>query len=415
MISRRGLLTTGLSAAATAALTSGCGRIGGSDGRVTLEFFQFKPEAVATFHRLIDQFEAEHPGIRVVQNNVPAFETAIRTRLVRGDIPDVVSLNGNFTFGEIASSGVWHDFAAAPDAWDIAPGIQDVLDTLGTYQPGEHNGLPFAANASGILYNRRLFAQHDVAVPTTWGELIDAARTFRRAGITPFYGTLADAWTSMPAFNALASSLHPPQEFFPERLAGRTTFTEAYAEVADKLAELYSYTQDDMAARTYDEGNQAFAQGQSAMYLMGSFAIPPIKSFQPDFEIGSFALPASDDPAATRLVSGADVALTIGRDPAHREEVMTFLRFLMRPDVMRSYADEQLAVPTLNGLQPESPELAEVRPFIDEGRIVGFTDHMIPRAVQLEAVTQQFLLDGDRDGYLATLDEEWDTYQDRHA
>jgi hypothetical protein len=40
---------------------------------------------------------------------------------------------------------------------------------------------------------------------------------------------------------------------------------------------------------------------------------------------------------------------------------------------------------------------------------------MIPRAVQLEAVTQQFLLDGDRDGYLATLDEEWDTYQDRHA
>ena len=96
------------------------------------------------------------------------LETAIRTRLVRGDIPDVVSLNGNFTFGEIASSGVWHDFAAAPDAWDIAPGIQDVLDTLGTYQPGEHNGLPFAANASGIASAARVRRARGMASFLPW-------------------------------------------------------------------------------------------------------------------------------------------------------------------------------------------------------------------------------------------------------
>ena len=56
--------------------------------------------------------------------------------------------------------------------------------------------MPFAANASGVLYNVELFAEHDVEVPQTFDELIAAAETFEAAGVTPFYGMLADAWTA---------------------------------------------------------------------------------------------------------------------------------------------------------------------------------------------------------------------------
>ena len=92
-------------------LTSACG---GDGGRTTLTFFQFKPEAVAFFDDLARDFEAENPDIRVVVNNVPDPETALRTRLVKGDVPDVLTLNANGTFGELASAGIFEDFAGKP-------------------------------------------------------------------------------------------------------------------------------------------------------------------------------------------------------------------------------------------------------------------------------------------------------------
>jgi raffinose/stachyose/melibiose transport system substrate-binding protein len=412
MISRRGFLAAGLSAA-TLASTSGCG--GDSGGRVELEFWQFKPEAVGTFDRLCAEFNAEHPHIRVYQNSVPEWQTDMRVRLVREDIPDIISYNGDFGWGDIARSGVFYDFAGDPVLEGINPAIQRVLDTLGTHAEGEQNGVPFANNACGVLYNRDLFAEHGVAVPTTWSELIAACRTFRDAGITPFYGALQDAWTAMPPFNALASNLRPPGEFYAALAAGRTSFAEGYREIADKLTELYSYTQDGMAARDYDAGNQGFAQGQSAMYAQGSWAIPAVKAFEPEFEIGVFALPCTDDPGRTRLISGVDVVLTTGREPKHPEEALTFIRWLMRPEVMRSYADEQLGVPTLTSLRPPAAELEGALPYLEENRFVGFTDHMIPPSVQLEPLTQQFVIDGDRGSFLGSLDEEWEQYQSRHS
>ena len=40
---------------------------------------------------------------------------------------------------------------------------------------------------------------------------------------------------------------------------------------------------------------QAFARGESAMYPIGSYAIPQIKSVNPDMNIGSFTFPANDE------------------------------------------------------------------------------------------------------------------------
>ena len=78
---------------------------------------------------------------------------------------------------------------------DVNPAFNEVLGNLGRGGEGEINGVPFAANASGLLYNAELFEKYDVAVPQSFDELTEAARTFDAEGITPFYGMLADNWT----------------------------------------------------------------------------------------------------------------------------------------------------------------------------------------------------------------------------
>lgn len=397
-----------------ALVASGCGGDArGADGPVVLEFFQFKSEAVATFDLIIEEFNAEHPGIRVQQNHVPDADTALRVRLVRDDVPDVMALNAGTTFGELASAGVFHDFSEDAVLDGVTPAIVDILADLGTPEPGQVNGVPFANNASGVIYNVDLFDEHGVEVPGTWSEMLAAIEAFEAAGVLPFYQTLGDAWTSLPAWNGLAGNL-PPADFWEQLRAGETSFTQDHQLVADRLQELFDRGQGDRFSRTYDAGNQAFARGESAMYLQGIWALPAIRSFGPDFELGTFAMPA-DQADETLLVSGVDVALTMPIEPEHPGEARTFIEYLLRPEVVEQYAAEQSAIPVLEVSEPTDPALAGLVPYFSEGRLVGFPDHQVPATIPLAPILQQFLIDGDKTNLLATLDNEWDKVARRRS
>ena len=128
---------------------------------MTLNFFQFKPEAVADFDAIIDDFEAANPDIRV-SNPVPDPDTVIRTLLVKDKVPDVLTLNVNGNYGELARACMFSDLN--PSASRVNPAVQDIVQALGTCR-SEVNALPFANNASGILYNHDIFAENGVEVP----------------------------------------------------------------------------------------------------------------------------------------------------------------------------------------------------------------------------------------------------------
>ncbi|AGZ41152.1 ABC transporter substrate-binding protein [Actinoplanes friuliensis] len=385
-----------------------------SDNRTTITFFQFKAEAQQYFQQLAAQFERANPDIRVVVDNPADPETALRTRLVKNDVPDVMTLNGNGTFGEFASAKIFRDFRDDPVLADVNPAYLSVTGSLGAGSKGEVNGVPFAANASGLLYNKELFAEQGVAVPTTFDELIAAAKKFQAAGITPFYGTLADAWTAQSPLAPLSAQLQPA-DFFQQRFEGRTTFAEGWRSTAAELAELYRYTQPDPLSKGYEDGTAAFARGESAMLLLGSYAVPQIRDGKPGFTVASMALPATNDPAKTSLVSGVDVVLTASRNGAHPAESSKFINFLMGTKVMQDYCAAQVAIPTLKGLTNDDPALTGVQSYIRSGRIVGFTDHQFIQAIPLGPLLQEFLITGDENTFLRKLDSDWDKVAKRRT
>ena len=293
---RRGALVAA-SVAIGALLLAGCSSPGDGDV-VTLDFFQFKGEALEDFTEIIAAFEAENPDIKVVQNQVADADTIIRTLLVKDKAPDVITLNANGGFGRLAQAGVFYDFSDEPVLDTINPAVQEILADLGNKE-GEVNGLGYVNNANGVIYNQAIFEEQGLEVPETWDEFIAVCDALQDAGIVPFYGTLADSWTGLPSFNALGA--YPAQgDFFDQmREEGENvgpdssvSFEKDFRQALEQQYELFGYSQKGYRGKTYDDGTAAFANGEVAMLMQGIWAVNPVKAINPDIDAAIFPYPA---------------------------------------------------------------------------------------------------------------------------
>lgn len=390
-----------------------CGGRQSADGKVHIEFFQNKPEAKDSFDRLIAEFNEQNPDIVVAQTNPPDAETVLMTRVVKEDVPDVIGMGATDTYSVLGQSGIFADLTGEPVLDRINPRYVQMLTDLTGRK--EITGIPYAANADGIMYNRKIFKEQNLKVPKTWNELMETAQKLKDAGITPFYLTYKDDWTSNLLFNALAPNI-AGIDFFLDRRENKVTFEDpVMREVAEKALAVLPFGTNDNFGRTYADGNRAFANGKAAMYIQGSWAIPEIRKANADIDLGFFATPTVDDAEANKLVSGVDTLLAVSESTEHREESLKFIEFLLQDENIAQYIKEQTAFAAVEGIEQNDPAVEELQPYFESGRLVDFADHYIPAAVQLNSMVQGFLQDGDVDAFLKRLDNEWTKVANRRS
>jgi len=377
---------------------------------VTLEFFQNKEEAVGTFDELIARFENRYPNIDIEQNNVPEFETVLMTRLSKNDLPAIIAMGGTADWGELAKAGYLYDFSDEPCADLVHEGYFAQLEKR-TGLEGLH-GIPYAVNANTVLYNKAKFRELGLSAPKTWDEFIAAAETCKAAGQTPFYLTLKSAWTAMVSFNALAANLQG-DDFIAKRRTGDTSFRERYVRVAEQMLTILEYGHDDNFGVDYDDGNMAFANGESVMYIQGVWAIGSILKANPDIELGVFAMPALNDADSNRLVSGVDTLFALAKDTEHSEEALLFIDFLLEPENAQYYVDQERQFSAVKGVFQEDPVMEGIQVNFETGRVTGFPDHFYLPGMQVPNLVQEFLINGDVDEFLKIMDDEWDKVQQR--
>lgn len=378
--------------------------------QVELEFFQNKREAVETFNELIAKFEAENPDIKVVQNQVPDAETVLKSRLARNNIPDIMGLGGNYTYGQIAEAGILKDFTNDLYLAKVQLAYQKMLQDL--HDNKGHYGIPYTANANTVLYNKDKFAELNLEIPQTWSQFIDTAEKIQAAGEIPFYLTFKDAWTIMIPWNSLAANLQG-DNFIKKRIAGTTSFQKQYQTVAVRIYKLLDYGQDDIFGFGYDQGNQAFANGKSFMYLQGVWAINSILDSNPELNLGAFALPAVNNYTQNKLVSGVDTVLTISKNTEYPEAAEKFIHFLLEKENAQYYIDQQMTFSAVQDVFQTDPTVADLKEYFVNGKIAPFPDHYYPSGMEVPNLIQGFLHQGKIDQFLQNLDSEWDKVQSR--
>ncbi|MCI2257050.1 extracellular solute-binding protein [Domibacillus sp. PGB-M46] len=397
----------------SAAILTGCGSNGGSsDGQVELDFFTNKSESIDTYKGLIADFEKQNPDIKIKLDAPPEAETVLKTRLTKNDLPDLMGIGGNATYGELARAGVLHDFSEEEVTSSIQPAYIEMVNRLvGPDEKGVH-GLPYATNANAVIYNKAKLKELGLTVPTTWDEFVLALEKAKAAGETPIYFTLKDAWTGMIPWNSLGGNL-AGDEFAAQKNEGKASFAENYDVPADKMLELLEYGHKDNFGVAYNDGNNAFAKGESVFYLQGNWAIPEILKANPDMELGVFPMPVTNDPAQNRLVSGVDVLLTMNEETEHKEEAMKFIEFMMKEETAARYIEEQKAFSAIQNVFQEDPVFEGIKANFENGSLASFPDHYYPAGMGADGILQEFLMNKDKEAFLTKMDKEWEKVNDR--
>ncbi|MDQ8703829.1 extracellular solute-binding protein [Streptomyces sp. LHD-70] len=419
--SRRTVLRIGgalAGAAAGGAVLSGYAS--SAEGRTRVRFLQNKPEAVPYFRRLVNRFNAAQSEFFVVHDSTPA---PLVPQFVRGTPPDLGCYNYNLETSNFLARGALSDLAELPEARRIDDRIQDLVGQYAQYG-SETSVLPYSATAAGVIYNKALFERADVAVPTTWSELLAACRTFRARGIVPIVQTYKDLWTiSQGLFDYVTGSALDVTGFFARLKeqgadagpGAEVSFGAEFRDAAEKMLALGKYTNRDAASRGYYDGNVAFARGRAAMYLQGPWALGEVEKINPELRLGTFALPATEDPKDVKVRVNLDLALWVPDAARQPEGARAFLRYLMRQPVMDAYNAEFVGWSTTRNAPPVADDRVEgLQPYLDSGRFFQGAGTYLPGAIPHDNYLQKLVTGGNAEAFLNRLDEDWARYAQRN-
>ena len=390
-----------------AVVLSGCGDPYG--GKTHIEIINYKQEATDYFDALEEEFNATHDDIVLTIDSPNDASTILRTRFIREDYPDIIGIGGDINYSYYIDAEILADVSDYPGLENIKQSYLDIGEALEIVPTDGVYGVPYAANAAGILYNRDMFEEHGWEIPTTWDELIALCEEIRSQGILPLEFGFLDKWTCLAPWNALAVDL-APADVCKQVNRGETTFTQEYREAAEKYIQLMEYGPDDPVAYSYNDACTAFARGEAAMYPIGSYAVPQILSVNPEMNIDSFVMPGSDDPEGNTLNSGIDLQFCVTAACPDKEAAYEVLDFLLQDDVVQQYITDQNSIPCKEGDFELAPQLDGMSEYIESGNMTDYQDHYYPSEMAVDGQLQTFVQNKDVDAFLERFDREWPRY-----
>lgn len=410
----RGKTTRYLSAALVVAMTgamllSGCSGSKGSDGKTEIEILQYKPEAATYFDKVEEEFNATHDDIHLTIDSPNDASTIMRTRFIREDYPDIIGIGGDINYSYYVDAEILADVSDYEGMKDIKDSYVDIAEALEIVPTDGTFIVPYVANAAGILYNKDMFEEHGWEIPKTWDELISLCEEIKSEGILPFYFGFRDTWTCLAPWNAIAVDL-APSDLCKQVNRGEATFSEGYEEVAEKYIQLMEYGPDDPVAYGYNDACTAFARGESAMYPIGSYAVPQILSVNPEMNIDSFVMPASDQADGNTLNSGIDLGFCVTAACENKEAAYEVLDFLLEDENIQAYIDDQNAIPCKEGDFKLASEVDGMMDYIESGNMTDYQDHYYPSEMAADAILQTYVIDKDTDAFLKRFDKDWQRY-----
>jgi raffinose/stachyose/melibiose transport system substrate-binding protein len=335
----------------------------GTGGNVTLSVWSWRPEDAATYKQIFAKFHASHPNITVDFKPYKATEynTILSTGLTQAGGPDVMQLRSYGLVQPLIKAGN----LAALDGKVAGLSNFDTtaLDGARGKADSKVYGVPLEMSTFQIYYNKDIFSKYNLQPPTTWDQMISAAKTLQAAGVTPFAAAGKDTWLLPLYDDAFAATRYGGPGFEKKVLSGQAKFTDPdYVAALDVLNQLKPYFPKDQMGLGETDVQTLFATGKAAMIPEGSFALAPIKAINSSLNLGMFTAP----PAPGALVNNplevgwVDASYGLNAKSAHQKEALELLQWMTTSDFGHLVANDLKQVSLIKGVESSDPLLKQM-------------------------------------------------------
>ncbi|AST58606.1 ABC transporter substrate-binding protein [Thermoanaerobacterium thermosaccharolyticum] len=308
----------------------------GTTQKITLTFWNiFTSDPQKTIVKnIVDKWNQENPDVQIEQSITEndAYKTKIKTAIAANEAPDIIyAWGGGFSkpFVDAGKILALDDYLNDGTKDKMLPGALNNI----TYN-GKVYGLTFAQQASVLYVNKELFDKYNVKIPTTFSELIDAIKTFKANGITPFALGEKDEWPGMWYYDMIALREGGVQ-LTRDALNGKTSFdNQAFIDAAQKLQDMVNAGAFDQGVMglTRDEATAEFNQGKAAMYFGGNF---DAASFEVDSSLVKGKVEAVRFPTIeggkgdpTEYIGGGSDVLLVNANTKYKDEAVKAAKYL---------------------------------------------------------------------------------------
>ena len=324
-------------------------------------------------------------------------DNIVKTRLVAGDMDDISFYNSGSLFMALNPSRHFVDLTDEPFMAKVISSFKTTVS---------QNGRVYAAPAETIMaggwfYNKKVYADLGLKVPTTWNELMANCEKIKASGKTAVIASYKDSWTSQllvlaDYYNVQAKNPNFAQDYTAKK-AGFAN-TPAALKGFEHLQEIYQrgFINKDPVATTFEEALLRLASGDGAHYPMLTFAFANLKALAPDKvnDIGFFAQPG-ESAATNGLTVWMPANLAIYKNGKNVEAAKKWIEFFLSAEGLAAYmsAMKPNGPFAIQGVAlPEDilPGVKDMLPYIDSGRSAPALEFLSPiKGPNLEQICVQ--------------------------
>lgn len=253
---------------------------------------------------LIELFESKHPDITVENAAVAGgagtnAKAVLAARMQGNDPPSTFQVHGgaelNESWVEAEMMEPLNDFYEEYDLMDKFP--EELIELVS--KDGNIYSVPVNIHRGNVIfYNKAIFEENGISVPTTLDEFVDMLGQLQDAGVTPLAMGDKEAWTATQIFeNLLLATLGP--EDYRALWAGDIAFDDdRVVEAAEYFKTILGYVNEDHASRNWQDAAQLVGEGEAAMTNMGDWAKGYFSNdleLETNVDFGYFAFPGTTE------------------------------------------------------------------------------------------------------------------------
>ena len=331
-------------------------------GEVRVTVAEYSAKTGPYFDEVKKEFEAANPGI-TVKFEVGPWDVLLQkmtTDITPGTNADLSIIGTRWLI-----DFVQQDVAEPLDSY-ITPDFKGrFIDTFlsPSIMNGKTYGLPIAASARAMYYNKELFEKAGIAKPpATWTELQEDARKIKAQGAFGFGLQGKEIETDVYYYYAMWSQ--------GTEILNKDGTSGLGTPGALEAAKLYKsmidegLTQPGVTSNNREDVQNLFKQGKVGMMITAPFLSNQIKEEVPNLKYGVAAIPAG--PTGARGTYGVTDSIIMFKNSKNKDEAWKLLDFLFTKEQRAKFTQGE-------GFLPVNKEEAKMDYYVNNADLAAFT------------------------------------------